>query len=141
MSQASLWWVLAGALVALELVSGTFYLLMLAIGVSAAALASHLGAPLATQLASAALIGGAAVWLWRLRQQRRPAAAPAASNPDLNQDLGAMVHVQAWDPDGQTQVRHRGANWQARLAPGSEPRAGRCRVVAVSGNQLVLQPA
>ena len=32
MSEATLWWVIAGVTVALELVTGTFYLLLLAIG-------------------------------------------------------------------------------------------------------------
>ena len=50
---------------AAELMSGTFYLLMLAIGALAAALAAHLGAGLTTQLVTAAVVGGLAVVLWR----------------------------------------------------------------------------
>ncbi len=41
MDDSTLWWLLTGALVALELITGTFYLLMLAIGAAAAALAAH----------------------------------------------------------------------------------------------------
>jgi hypothetical protein len=37
-------------------------------------------------------------------------------------------------------VRHRGANWQARLAPGALRQAGLHKVVAVEGNHLVLDP-
>jgi membrane protein implicated in regulation of membrane protease activity len=38
MGDATMWWVLAGVLVALELLTGTFYLLMLSLGAVAAAL-------------------------------------------------------------------------------------------------------
>jgi len=37
---STLWWVIAGTLVALELATGTFYLLMLALGAAAGALAA-----------------------------------------------------------------------------------------------------
>ena len=41
---STLWWVLAGVLVIAELLTGTFYLLMLALGSVAAAGAAHAGA-------------------------------------------------------------------------------------------------
>ena len=44
LSSASLWWVAAGIAVAVELATGTFYLLMIALGLAAAAIAAHLGA-------------------------------------------------------------------------------------------------
>ena len=39
----SLWWLTVGALVAAELATGTFYLLMLALGAAAGAMAAHAG--------------------------------------------------------------------------------------------------
>ena len=39
MDQPTIWWLLAGITVAVELVTGTFYLLMIALGLAAAALA------------------------------------------------------------------------------------------------------
>ncbi|HOI65513.1 MAG TPA: NfeD family protein, partial [Thiomonas arsenitoxydans] len=41
MDNPTAWWILAGFFVAMELVSGTFYLLMLAVGAVAGALAAH----------------------------------------------------------------------------------------------------
>ena len=38
------WWLAAGVLVVAELATGTFYLLMLALGLAAGALAAHAGA-------------------------------------------------------------------------------------------------
>jgi membrane protein implicated in regulation of membrane protease activity len=40
-SATTVWWVLAGLAVALELATGTFYLLMLALGMAAGAIAAH----------------------------------------------------------------------------------------------------
>ena len=55
------WWLITGALVAAELATGTFYLLMLAVGTAAAAVAAHLGLGPNAQLVVGALIGGGAV--------------------------------------------------------------------------------
>src|SRR5262245_21732576 len=58
---STVWWVVTGGLVALELATGTFYLLMLAIGAAAAALMAYAGAGLSLQLVVAAVVGGGAV--------------------------------------------------------------------------------
>ena len=71
MSNATMWWVLSGVLVALELVTGTFYLLMLSLGAVAAALTAMAGYGLTTQLVVAAVVGGLGAVLlgqWRKRQ-------------------------------------------------------------------------
>jgi len=41
MNESTIWWLIAGSLVGIELMTGTFYLLMLAIGASAGAIAAH----------------------------------------------------------------------------------------------------
>src|SRR4051812_32834214 len=111
MADSTLWWLLAGAAVAVELLTGTFYLLMLAIGLAAAALAAHSGANQAIQLVVAAVVGGGAVTAWHFKRGRRPEEAPAAANPNVNLDVGESVHVEHWSPDHTATVRHRGANW------------------------------
>jgi membrane protein implicated in regulation of membrane protease activity len=136
-SNATMWWVVAGALIAIELLTGTFYLLMLATGAVAAALASHLGVPLSTQLIAAAVVGGGATVAWHLRRAKSPPEQPAARNRDVNLDIGEQISVDAWAADGTASVRHRGANWQA---PGASAAAGLHKVVAVEGNHLVLDP-
>jgi membrane protein implicated in regulation of membrane protease activity len=135
-----MWWVLAGILVAVELAIGTFYLLMIALGLAAAAVAAHLGMPLPGQIATAAVIGGGATALWHWRRYRNPRSAPASSNRDVNLDIGAHVQVDEWAADRTTRVSYRGAGWPARLAPGATPTAGQHEVVAVEGNWLVLSP-
>jgi membrane protein implicated in regulation of membrane protease activity len=139
-SAATMWWVLAGILVAVELAIGTFYLLMIALGLAAAAVAAHLGMSLPGQIATAAVIGGGATALWHWRRYRNPRSAPASSNRDVNLDIGAHVQVDEWAADRTTRVSYRGAGWPARLAPGATPTAGQHEVVAVEGNWLVLSP-
>ncbi len=137
MSDASAWWVLGGALVALELVTGTFYLLMLGLGAVAAALAAMAGYGMTPQLAAAAVMGGLGALLlgqWRKHQTPKP-----QDIQDQHLDLGATVTVDAWDAQGMAQVKHRGAAWTAVLAAGQTATTGPHRVQAISGNRLVLQ--
>ncbi|MEG0922354.1 MAG: NfeD family protein, partial [Comamonas sp.] len=43
MALSSIWWLLTGIAVIAELLTGTLYLLMVALGLAAAAIAAHLG--------------------------------------------------------------------------------------------------
>ena len=64
MTESTVWWLLAGSAVAVELLTGTFYLLMLAIGLAAAAVAAQAGASVTVQFVIAAGVGGTAVVAW-----------------------------------------------------------------------------
>ena len=140
MAESTIWWVLAGSAVALELLTGTFYLLMLAIGLAAAALAAHLGLSSSAQLVVAAVVGGGAVVGWHFVRQRRPQEPPAEANRDVNLDIGETVQVTRWNPDGTTTLKYRGAQWTALAAPGTIPVAGPHRIREVTGSRLVLEP-
>lgn len=138
MAEATIWWLLTGAAVAVELLTGTFYLLMLAIGLAAAAVTAHLGFGQAMQFIVAALIGGGAVLAWHLvRDKGRP--GPVSGNRDVNLDVGETVQVLAWNADGTSSVKYRGANWTAALAPGSTDAPGMYRVREVVGSRLVVE--
>jgi len=50
MNESTIWWLIAGSLVGIELMTGTFYLLMLAIGASAGAIAAHAQFSFSSQL-------------------------------------------------------------------------------------------
>jgi membrane protein implicated in regulation of membrane protease activity len=140
LSASTIWWLAAGAAVAAELTTGTFYLLMVALGLAAAAVAAHLGAATGTQLLTAALVGGGATALWHWTRARSPRSAPARENRDVNLDIGERVNVVAWDSDGTARVNYRGSTWNARLQPGASAQPGMHRVAAVEGNWLVLAP-
>ena len=137
-NSATAWWLAAGALVAAELLTGTFYLLMLALGCAAGALAAHAGLGLALQIVAAAVVGGGATASWHLKRSRQPEAAPAEANADVMMDIGQTVQVQAWNGDGSTRVTHRGSTWKARHSGPGTPAPGEHMIVAVTGNELRL---
>ncbi|MGE4243004.1 NfeD family protein [Ramlibacter sp.] len=139
MSIATVWWLMAGAAVGVELVTGTFYLLMIALGFAAGALAAHAGIGLAMQIVAAAVVGGGAVAAWHVQRERKPAELPAGANRDVNLDVGETVHVDAWDADGTATVRYRGAQWSVLAHPGAPPSPGAHRVREVVGNRLVVE--
>ena len=139
MSEPMIWWVMAGVAVAAELLSGTFYLLMIAVGLSAGALAAHAGASTTWQLVAAAVVGAVALLVWYFWRKAHPKDAPAEANRDVNLDVGETVHVERWQPDGTSQVRYRGAQWAVESADGATSLTGPHRVVRVEGNRLVVQ--
>ncbi len=139
MAESTIWWVLAGAVVAVELLTGTFYLLMLSIGMVAAAIAAHLGATTSVQLVVAAVVGGGSVVSWRRYKQKQPSPAPASSNRDVNLDVGETVQVEAWERDGTSSVKYRGAIWSVSLVAGATPSPGSYSIVEVVGSRLVVK--
>lgn len=139
MEASTLWWVAAGAAVAAELVTGTFYLLMFALGMAAGAIAAHAGLGLSGQFVAAALVGGGAVALWHGYRGRHPKGPRAEANRDVNLDIGETVQVDHWAPDGTASVRYRGAQWTVVHRPSAAPGTGTHRVIEVSGNRLVVE--
>ena len=140
LSIATFWWVMAGVAVAAELTTGTFYLLMIALGLAAGAVAAHLGFGPTWQIAWAAIVGNVATALWHWRRMKQPRSAVVHENRDVNLDIGQQVHVEAWSADRTTRVNYRGSMWTARLAAGAAPAPGLHVVSAVEGNWLVLSP-
>jgi membrane protein implicated in regulation of membrane protease activity len=140
-SAAGFWWIAAGIAVAAELTTGTFYLLMIALGLAAGAVAAHLGVSSAAQVIVASLLGGGATALWHWRRMRAPRSEPVARNRDAHLDVGERVHVDAWNADRTARVTYRGSAWTVRLAPDAAAALpGEHMVAAVEGNWLVLAP-
>ena len=137
---SSLWWLAAGALVAVELATGTFYLLMLSLGCAAGAVAAHLGLGSAAQIVAAAVCGGGATSAWHLKRLRHPRSAPAESNRDVNLDIGGIVQVDDWSANGTARVHYRGAPWTVQYAGSGRPLPGEFTIVALQGNRLSVAP-
>ena len=138
MSESTIWWLMTGAAVAVELVTGTFYLLMLAIGLAAAALAAHAGLSLNQQFIVAALVGGAAVYAQYHLRRRRAGDLSARAERSVNLDVGEVVQIDAWGPDGTAPVRYRGTQWTAIHRPGVAPAPGPHRVAELVGSRLLV---
>lgn len=141
MEASTLWWVITGIAIAAELITGGIYLLLIALGLAAGAVAAHLGAVLPAQIALAATVGVAGVLLCRRIRARRLPELPATANPDLNLDIGETLHVPEWQSDGTARIPYRGSQWTVVLRAGSLPSAGLHRIIEVHGNRLIVDKA
>lgn len=133
---AWIWWmVLALGLLILELLTGTFYLLVIAVALAAAGLANLGGAPFTLQLVVAAVIGfGGSLWLRRSRLGRLTGEADALQNLDI----GQVVRIDGWSAGNTARAQYRGAEWDVVLAPGEAPSPGEFVIRSVNGSRLVV---
>jgi membrane protein implicated in regulation of membrane protease activity len=131
------WWIGAGVLIVLELMSGTFYLLMIALGFIAAAFARIAGANADVQFGVAALVALAAVLLLRRSGFGRRIRKSAERNPDVNLDIGQTLAVTGWR-DRRARVNYRGAAWDVELAPGEPEDARVYEISSLDGSRLVV---
>lgn len=140
MKDATIWWVLAGAAVAVELTTGTFYLLMLAAGLVAGAIAAYIGYSVTAQLVIASIVGGGSVALWSWKRSKQPPNLPVNANRDVHLDIGEPIQVLQWNADGTASVKFRGAQWTAVAAQPDEAQApGNFRIKEMRGNRLVVE--
>jgi len=132
------WWVLALGLGIAEMLTGTFFMLVLALGCIAGGFAAAAAAPLWLQCLIAGLVSLAGTAWARRNRARQAPSAPAARNPDVLADIGERVHVQAWGADRRARVQFRGTQWDAALASGEVAEAGEFTIIELSGNCLIL---
>jgi membrane protein implicated in regulation of membrane protease activity len=141
MADSTIWWLLAGTAVAVELVTGTFYLLMLSIGFAAGALTAYTGAGAVLQILAAAVVGGSSVIGWSyFRKKGRPEEPSIGGDRNVNLDVGETVHIERWNADGTATVKYRGASWTAVHREGAIPVAGPHRVAELIGSRLLVDP-
>lgn len=141
METSTIWWLLTGITIAAELLTGSIYLLMIALGLATAAITAHLGWSLPAQISTAAIVGALSVVVCRRLRGRRMPELPASANPDLNLDIGETLHVPEWNSDGTARIPYRGSQWTVVLRAGSMPAPGLYRVIEVQGNRLVVDKA
>ena len=136
MTSWMVWLALASVVIILELFTGTFYLLMISLGLAAGAVVALLNAPEALQLLVAAVVGAAATAALR---RRRPLRHNPARDPNINLDIGQTVHVPHWHAGtGTARVMYRGAMWDVELAPGAQARPGEFVIREVRGSRLIV---
>ena len=137
MADWAFWGWAAGVIVVLELLTATFYLLMIAIGLAAGALAAVAGAGWPAQTLVAAVVGVLATGLLWRSKAGRPQSVDAAVDPNVNMDIGQTLHVPHWK-DGTARVMYRGALWDVELAAGSTSAAGVYTIREVRGSRLIV---
>jgi len=128
------WFLLALVLIGLEMATGTFYLLVVAIAMGLGGAAALLGMGLAAQLAVAALAGVVGIVL--LRRWKGGSSTDAAS---ASLDTGRPVKVLTWREDGTARVLYRGAEWDAELEAADSGHEGTFYIKAMRGSVLVLE--
>ncbi len=127
-------WLIAGiVLIVTELVSGTFYLLVLGVAALVAAGVAHAGGGFLLQVIVAGAIAIAGV-LW-IRGRKRAMATPAM--PPL--DIGQPVTLDSWvnRDDRLARVKYRDALWDAIVEGEFRGEAGEVFYIrAIAGNTL-----
>lgn len=136
MQPVVVWFIAAFALVAAELLTGSFYLLVIGAGAVAGGLAAWAGTSFAVQLSVTAVvsvIGIAVVKSMGLTRSRKGKAA------NLDFDAGQTVEVAEVRPDGSFRVQYRGAQWDAELEGGGSVASGERLVIRANrGNLLIV---
>ena len=135
-----LMWVVAGfVLVIAELVTGTFYLLVVGIGAFAGAIVAYAGGNVLVQALVASFIAVAGAFLVH-RWHTKAHGADAGRANFL--DRGQPVILEGWVDENArvARVRYRGAGWDARLVkPEERPAPGSTLYIeAQDGNTLLV---
>ncbi len=127
------WFMLAFGLLALEMATGTFYMLMLAVAVAIGGIAALLGIGLPIQITLTALAGIIGTVVLRRMKSTRPADTTSQSL-----DTGQPVQLIAWREDGSARVHYRGAEWDAEPEFAAMPREGVLYIKEIQGSKLIL---
>lgn len=140
---AYVWWFVLGfVLLIAELMTGTFYLLVIAVAFGAAGVASLLGASVSLQLLVAAAIGfGGAMWLRKTRFGRAGRNAEKGRDPGdrlQNLDVGQIVRIDQWLPNRTARASYRGAQWDVELAAGEDAAPGDFEIREILANRLIV---
>ena len=133
MDEDFLWAILGLTLVIIELLTGTFYLLMLGVAAFGAALAAWLGHGIGVQAIVAAVVSAAGcygVHVYRAKNIKE-------QMPSL--DAGQPASFEGWVDQGarRARVRYRGASWEAMVdGEGPIDFGAMLYVVTAHGNTL-----
>ena len=136
-------WIVAGfALVIAELVTGTFYLLMIGIGAFAGAAVAWFEGSLVLQAvvgSAVALVGAGLVHHWHSAQRKEDGGRSNLL------DRGQAVVLEGWRSEGAliARVKYRGTSWDARMVrPDERPAPGTTLYIeSQEGNTLVVAAA
>ena len=123
-----------------EILTGTFYLLLVAIGLAAGGAAVVFDAGLETQLVVCGLVVVGGMLLLRATGVLKKREIDASRNADVNLDIGQVVNVKEWSASGTARVAYRGASWEVALGPGCEAVPGEQVIIEVRGSRLIVTP-
>ena len=143
------WLLLGGVLVLAELFTGTFYLLMIAIGMAAGALVAWLGVGIEWQFVIAAIVSVAGTIVVRRSQFGKRQKIDSAKDRNVNLDIGQTINVAHWMKENvggdaadvglyTARVKYRGALWDVELAQGEVAHSGQFFIQEIRGSRLIV---
>lgn len=132
-----LWVVVGIVLIIVEMLTGTFYLLVLGIAALAAAAAAWFGLSVWAQavvVAAVSIVGVILVKRFRVS---------ADTVPEQGLDVGQTVVLDAWisEADGLARVQYRNAQWEAQVTGERVPGGKVFYILGVNGNTLHVSSA
>ena len=139
-----LWFLVAGIVVILEIFTGTFYLLMVAIGLAAGGLIALAGIGLPTQYITAGAVGVVATYVLRKTKFGKIEKGDASRDPNVNLDIGQEIDVPDWKTSAErsvSRVMYRGAMWDVELEHGAVAKPGAFIIRELRGSRLIVQDA
>jgi membrane protein implicated in regulation of membrane protease activity len=142
MPQWELWFLCAGIVVIFELFTGTFYLLMVALGLAAGGGMAFIGKAIEWQYITAAFVAICAICILRKSKIGRMRRPNAVSDPNINLDIGQTITVDHWTAAHSSKflarVKYRGTFWDVELAQGGTPHPGLYVIREIHGSRLVV---
>jgi len=138
------WWILALVLGVGEMLTSTFYLLVLALGAAAGGAVAWFGGSATMQVLATAVVSVAG-WaiLWRRGRARAAGSRPGADR-NMLLDVGERLKIDEWTDGRRTRVLYRGAQWAVELderEPDAAASAGAFVIERVDGNRLIVRGA
>jgi membrane protein implicated in regulation of membrane protease activity len=127
------WFLLCLVLLGIEMVSGTFYLLVVAIAAAVAGMSALLGMAMVGQMILSALTGISGILI--LRNSIRNQVTDAAN---FSIDIGQPVRIIKWNGDRSARVNYRGTEWDAQLESPETPSDVTLYIASMQGSSLVL---
>lgn len=131
-----MWILTAIALVIVELLTGTFYLLVLGVAATGGAALSYLGLPLWAQAGFATLVAIlGVVFVQRYRTRLKTSGSINAI------DVGHRVTLESWinESEGLARVQYRGTLWDAKIL-GERGTGSTFYIRGVDGSTLHIAP-
>ncbi|MFZ6765979.1 NfeD family protein [Undibacterium sp. Di26W] len=139
-----MWLVLAGVVVILELFTGTFYLLMISLGLAAGAIAAVLQLNAAGQMIVVAIVGSLATAALHKSKYGWKENGNASRDPNVNMDIGQSLQVNEWKDQGNgkfvARAMYRGAMWDVELQH-SAGYPGAYTIEEIQGSRLLVKPS
>ncbi len=145
MTDWMIWFALAGILVMIEIFTGTFYVLMIAISFAVGGVVAVIGMPFYVQVIIAGIAGGSVTFVLHQGHFFKSHRINPQKNPSVLLDIGQTIEVLQWrNPQGElyrSRASYRGAMWDVELLPTGKPEMGMFIIREIRGAMLLVDNA